>query len=65
VEREFKDVLRIDPTNADAWNELGVLRAQQGDYRQAAEFWGKALDLEPGHHRAGINLKKLQGMAAE
>lgn len=39
--------LAVDPTLADGWNALGVIRAEEGDVEGAVEAWRKAVAAEP------------------
>ncbi len=39
--------LATDPTLADGWNALGVIRAEEGDVEGAVEAWRKAIAAEP------------------
>lgn len=44
------------PENATLWNTMGTIVADQGDYENARIFFGEALKLEPGFHKACYNL---------
>jgi len=45
--KEFDAVLALDPKNAEAYANLGVIRFFQHDYRRAAENLRKALTVDP------------------
>lgn len=47
AEGEFRGALAIDPGNAEANSNLGVLEYARGDYRQACESFRKALTRQP------------------
>jgi len=56
---ELNDFLQSSPRDPNAWNMLGVVEAQQGDYRAAESSFQKAIDLLPGFAGAYINLGRL------
>ena len=43
----YKEALRIAPDFYDAWNNLGSIYGQQGDYQVAYEHYSKAHELYP------------------
>ena len=45
--REFREILRLQPSNAQAYANLGVIAFTGGDYTQAAQEFRAALKLEP------------------
>ena len=45
--KEFEAVLALDPKNADAYANLGVIAFSKGDYRTAAQNLRKALAINP------------------
>src|SRR5215472_18070297 len=47
AEGEFRDALAIDPRNAEANSNLGVLEYARGDYRHACENFREALTRQP------------------
>jgi tetratricopeptide (TPR) repeat protein len=48
--------LRIRPNDADAQNNLGLAMLQTGDTKGAVEHLEKALEINPGHMNAEVNL---------
>jgi Flp pilus assembly protein TadD len=44
----FEKAARLDPTSANALNNLGIALEQQGDFARAREAYEKALKLKPG-----------------
>ncbi|MFO1311888.1 MAG: tetratricopeptide repeat protein [Burkholderiales bacterium] len=48
--------LAIDPGNARAWNELGILCADAGDTGRAIEAFTRATRADPGYARGWNNL---------
>lgn len=57
AEREFNAVLAIDPKNADACANLGVIAFFRHDYSKASEYLRKALAIKP-------SLEKTQALLA-
>jgi len=45
--KEFDAVLALDPKNAEAYANLGVIAFFQRDYRNASQYLGKALAIDP------------------
>jgi len=56
---EQNAVLALDPTNADDWNNLGVLHARDGNVASARRDFEHALALNPQHAAARANLARL------
>ena len=44
---EFREILKLDPGNAEASANLGVIAYRQGDFSQAQELFGDALKHNP------------------
>jgi len=53
---QFKKVLRIDPDFVEAHNNIGSLKAWQGEYGDAIVYYDKALSIEPGFTPAMMGL---------
>jgi len=49
-----EDALGLDPESADAWFAKGSAAHGAGDYRVAAEAYGRAHELDPRNLQAGI-----------
>ena len=45
--KEFEAVLVLDPKNAEAYADLGVITFSQRDYQNAAQKFRKALAIDP------------------
>lgn len=45
--KEFREILRLDPRNASAHANLGIVAFQENDYAQAAQEFRTALQLRP------------------
>jgi len=43
----FLRAVELDPTYAQAWNDLGIGYEQQGNFAEARKAYEKALQLEP------------------
>src|ERR1700737_5581893 len=54
AKRLYASVLRIDPTNAAAFGNLGIIAAQQGDLAAAERLFRQEIKLRP-EHPAGYN----------
>jgi hypothetical protein len=55
----YVDVLRIDPTNVAALNEIGVLALRGGHRSAARTAWLQAIRFHPAAHAAHVNLANL------
>ena len=47
--KRLADKLKADPSNGEGWLLLGKASIEIGDHRQAAEAFGKAIDLVPAN----------------
>ncbi|HPI72513.1 MAG TPA: SpoIIE family protein phosphatase, partial [bacterium] len=58
--RVYTAVINQDPKNPDAYENLGVVHANQGNFRHAIEVWEKLLEMAPGRVdiRTGIERAK-------
>ena len=56
---ELSEFLNLFPNNPNAWNMLGVVEAQQGDYHGAEASFQKATNLARGFSGAYLNLGHL------
>src|SRR5205814_8191479 len=45
--KEFREILRIDPRNAEAYANLGQIAYVQREYAEAAKWFGESLKLKP------------------
>ena len=61
--KEFEAVLSLDPKNAEAYANLGVIAFLQRDYRNASEDFRKALAIDPSLTKTqallGISRRRL------
>ena len=57
--RCFEKVVDLEPQNAPAYNNLGVLYFLKGLRKKAEDYFNKALSLDAGYEEAMQNLKKL------
>ena len=57
---EQQEALRLDATDADGWNNLGVLEIKAGKSAQARTDFEHALRLAPNHEQAKSNLQRLR-----
>jgi tetratricopeptide (TPR) repeat protein len=64
----FRKATDLDPTDAEAWNSLGVVVVRAGDTGKGIECFRRALRAVPGHSEAHRNLAVAldrQGRTAE
>lgn len=64
----FRKAVEVDPTDAEAWDSLGVVLVRAGDEARGVEAFRRALRVVPGHPEAHRNLAVVldrQGRAAE
>ena len=64
----FRKATDLDPTDAEAWNSLGVVLVRAGDTGKGIECFRRALRAVPGHSEAHRNLAVAldrQGRMAE
>ncbi len=45
----WQNAVKIDPTYAEAWNDLGVAYEQQGKFEEARTAYEKAIKLAPNN----------------
>jgi tetratricopeptide (TPR) repeat protein len=57
--REFEEIVRIDPSERQAYLMLGRLFQIKGDRGRATEIYSKFLGIEPGSEEGVISLAKL------
>jgi predicted O-linked N-acetylglucosamine transferase (SPINDLY family) len=56
AEQEYLRVVGLDPTHADAWSNLGSVRAALGRFEEAVGCYQRVLQLRPKHAAALFNL---------
>lgn len=56
---QFALALQSDPTNAEAWNDLGVTHFQQGRLDEALGAFSRSVELNPGDINAINNYAKM------
>jgi len=64
----FRKAAEVDPTDAEAWDSLGVVLVRVGDEARGVEAFRRALRAVPGHPEAHRNLAVAldrQGRGAE
>lgn len=52
----YEKALKINPNDADAWKDLGVIYGQSGDFEQALSAFLKASELNPEDEQAMFNI---------
>jgi Flp pilus assembly protein TadD len=61
----FAVVLQLMPDSADAYNNMGIALASQGELEKATDQFQQALRLQPGFVDAQQNLAKLRSLTAQ
>lgn len=51
----FRQAVELNPTDAETWNNLGVVLARQGEVSDASDAFRRALALRPAHAEAHRN----------
>ena len=68
AEAIYRQILQVDPSNADALHLLGVIAAQVGKHDLAVEYISQAIRLRPSeqtfHNNLGNALKEQGQLAA-
>jgi tetratricopeptide (TPR) repeat protein len=59
---EFKKVLEINPTNAEAYYNLGLINESENKIDEAKEFYARAISINPDYKIAKEKLEKLIGL---
>jgi tetratricopeptide (TPR) repeat protein len=63
AEHIYRQILAVDPGQADAWHELGVLAYQAGNFAAAAENFERAIAADPTNcawrNNLGLTLQQL------
>jgi len=62
AEAPLREVTRLSPDFAPAWNNLGIIAARKGNYREAAERFSRALAIDPANEDARANLLKARSL---
>ncbi|MDR2191467.1 MAG: tetratricopeptide repeat protein [Endomicrobium sp.] len=59
---EFKKVLEINPVNAEAYYNLGLISESGNKIDEAKELYARALNINPSYKIAREKLEKLIGL---
>ncbi|MBW9261410.1 MAG: tetratricopeptide repeat protein [Candidatus Thiodiazotropha sp. (ex. Lucinisca nassula)] len=62
---EFKNVLQIDPKDADAYYMFGLLEEKEENWRKAFSLFFRAVELKPEHQDAQVHLGTIYVLAGE
>lgn len=54
--RHLERAVELSPQFVLAWNNLGTIAYQSGDYEKAESYFRKALEQEPGAYKPTVNL---------
>ncbi len=56
AKKSFEHAIKVNRSNAEAYNNLGVVFYEEHNYRRAIKFYGKAIQLDPGSASFHSNL---------
>lgn len=56
AEKDLLQAIALNPDNAEAHDDLGVLLSRRGDYTQAIEHFQRTIQSDPGYQKAYHNL---------
>lgn len=60
---QYRTIARTTPRDSsNAYNQLGVICAQNGDLKQAIDNWQKALEIDPKNMSAHTNIQRANMM---
>ncbi|MDR0820433.1 MAG: tetratricopeptide repeat protein [Endomicrobium sp.] len=59
---EFKKVLEINPGNAEAYYNIGLIKESSNQMDEAREMYSKALTVKPDYKIVRVRLNKLIGI---
>jgi tetratricopeptide (TPR) repeat protein len=59
---EFKKVLEINPGNAEAYYNIGLIKESSNQMDEAREMYSKALAVKPDYKIVRVRLDKLIGV---
>ncbi|PIU83250.1 MAG: hypothetical protein COS68_05050 [Elusimicrobia bacterium CG06_land_8_20_14_3_00_38_11] len=59
---EFEKVIKINPKNADAYFNVGMVKEAKNDSSGAKKMYEKTLEIIPDHKTAKKHLDKLVGL---
>lgn len=62
---EFKNVLQIDPKDADAYYMFGLLEEKDENWNKAFSLYFRAVELNPKHQDAQVHLGTIYVLAGE
>jgi Flp pilus assembly protein TadD len=65
AEQQLRQLLALDPSNADAHNLLGVVFENRGDREAAIAAFEQALRFDPLHPGATANLQRMRDVDPE
>ena len=62
AQREYRLAVDRSPDDADLLNDVGVFHLRREHWADAEAWFRRALDAQPGHDRAAVNLAVCLGM---
>ena len=52
----YKKAIEVDPNNANAFNNLGIIFTEFGDTKESTSYFKKAIEIQANHKMAYTNL---------
>ena len=62
AEVEYRMVKEIDPNDVTAYENMGVIYANRGEYEQAVSQWQKVIELNPDRVDIADKIEKAMRM---
>ncbi|MCP5407033.1 MAG: tetratricopeptide repeat protein [Chromatiaceae bacterium] len=62
---EFKNVLQIDPNDAEGYYMFGQIEEHEQDWRKAYALFTRVIELNPSHSGALVHLGRLYALSGE
>ena len=60
---DMQQAVKLDPTNHQAWNVLGLCSTSQGDIRDGVKAYEKAVEANPKLKEAWVNMGQVGGVS--
>jgi protein O-mannosyl-transferase len=60
AEAQYREAIALVPLHANAWNNLGLIHEQRGEWSEAGACYRRALEIAPQHPLATANLERLR-----
>ena len=60
----LRRAVRLDPSEKQAFNYLGIALQAQGNMREAADYYRRAVEIDPNYAPARENLERMERLLA-